>query len=74
VISILNDKTLKMWDEIILDLLYLYTDLCKFRQVIELNQTSFLVATSCETFKLFEFWLDSTKTTANITTVSQFSG
>ncbi len=72
-ITISNDKTLKMWDELTLNLLYTYTDSCALKIAIQINQTQFLVANDCQRFKLLKFFIDSTKTTANVTNSFQFT-
>ena len=73
-VTVSNDKTLKIWDELTISLLYSYTDSCQFQKVVQINQTRFIVATSCGMFKVFDFFIDSTRTTANVTNGSVFSG
>ena len=73
-ITVSNDKSLKVWDELTFNLLYSYTDTCQLKKIVQLNQTKFIVATGCERFMIFDFILNSSKTIANVTNGSIFSG
>lgn len=68
-----NDRTLKIWDQYTLNLLYSYTDSCQLKVSVQINQTSFMVATSCEQFRMLNIYTDSIRTLAYVTNSFNFN-